>query len=63
MGLGGGVEQEEGAHRGERLYNASESLLMTEPVKRKNSIMAMLKKKAAIQKGLPARAAARCRSR
>jgi hypothetical protein len=37
--------------------------LMTERVKRGNSIMAMLKMKAAIQKGLPARADARCRSR
>jgi hypothetical protein len=63
MGLGGGVEQEEGARRGERLYNASESLLMTEPVKRENSIMAVLKKKAAIQKGPPAQADARYRSR
>ena len=44
-------------------YNASESLLMTEPVKMDNSIMAILKKKAAIQKGPPARAEARCRSR
>ena len=58
-----GVEPEEGARRGERLYNASDSLLMTEPVKRGNSIMAMLKKKAAIQKSLAARADARCRSR
>ena len=59
---GRGIEPEE-ADWHKHLYNASESSLTTEPVKKGNSIMAVLKKKAAIQKSLPARGDARCRSR